>query len=436
MSKKTRGKKVLFAFLFFGLSFFSCSKKEKATPHTKMSMGSDTKMEHKASNQKQGGKCEEVLYWYDPMHPWYRSDKPGKAPDCGMDLVPKCADEEEKEEHLIAISPQKQQLIGIKLTKAKEELIARKIRTVGIVAMDENRISAVQTKYQGYVERAFVNQTGNFIHRGQPLFTVYSPDLVSTQEELLLAKRAYKQLRESAFEGIEESSRRALEAARQRLRLWDITLAQIEKVERTGEIIKSLTVYAPRSGYIFKTHIAHGMTINPGMVLYEIADLSVVWILADLYEQDIPFVKPGQKAVATLDAYPGKKWTGKVSLIYPFVEEKTRTNKARIVFPNPKALLKPGMYASVEIHVPIGRRVTVPETAVMETGERQLVFVKKSKGAFEPREVVAGVSFEGKREILSGLKPGEEVVTAANFLLDSESRLKEALGGMHDRTHH
>lgn len=428
-SKKIRARRRELFLLLPLLFFFSCakgSKKEAKMPG--MALGSQTKSRggESPAKEKSGGK--KILYWYDPMMPNYKSDHPGKSP-MGMDMIPKYAEEEEGKGG-ITVSSTTQQLIGVQFASVRELPVARKIRTVGRVEVDESKLFTVHTKFEGWIEKLFVERTGDFVRRGTPLFQIYSPQLVSTQEELLLAKRATRTLETSTYSEIRESSFRTLQAARRRLRLFDISEREIRQIESSGKVLKSLTIFAPASGYVFEKMALEGMQVVPGMALYKLADLSTVWILGDLYEEDLPFVKPGQRAVATLNAYPGRKWVGKVSFVYPYLQEKTRTNQVRIQFRNPRGILKPGMYANVEISIPQGVRLVVPETAIVETGERQLVFVKSGKKRFEPREVVAGVSFDGKREVLQGLRAGEEVVTSANFLLDSESRLKEALQSM------
>ena len=349
---------------------------------------------------------KKALYWVDPMHPQYRSDKPGKAPDCGMDLVPVY------DEPKAAMPLQKQQLIGVQTGVAEVRTLGRSIRTVGRVAVDETRLSKVTAKFDGYIEKLYVNVTGQTIRRGQPLFSVYSPDLLATQQEYLLALRAAKE------------SPTLLAAARQRLLLWDITPAEIRELERSGAARKSVTIYAPAGGVVMNKMAVEGARIMPGEPLFEIANLDRVWIQADVYESDLPFIRRGASATTTLSYLPGRTWTGRVTFIAPTVDPMTRTVKVRSEFDNADGALKPDMFGDVTIEQPARRVVAVPDSAVLQTGTRNVVYVVKEDGAFESREVLVGTKSGGYYEIRGGLEEGEKVVTEANFLVDSESRLR------------
>lgn len=375
-----------------------------------------------------------ILYWYDPMHPSYTSDKPGIAPDCGMKLVPKYADEMEAMKDMapgtIRLSTEKQQMIGVRTEEAKIVSLKKTIRTVGRIDYDETRIARVHTKIPGWIEKVYVDYVGQIVKKGQPLFTIYSPELVATQEEFLLALKARGQLVESRFEEVARGAESLLASTRRRLELWDITDEQIERLARTGEVQKTLTLYAPVDGVVLKRNAYEQMRITADTNVYEIADLSTIWVYADIYEYEMPLIKEGQPATMKLAYFPGETFRGKIVYVYPYLEGKTRTLKVRMEFPNPDLKLRPDMYADVEIDVPLGKSLVVSEEAVIDTGMRQFVFVDRGNGYFEPRDVKLGLKVDDHYQILEGLKPGERVVTSANFLIDSESRLSAALGGM------
>ncbi len=330
----------------------------------------------------------------------------------------------------IEVSPEKQQLVGIRTTVVQFQPLVKKIRTVGIVGYDETKVAHVYTKVDGWIDKLFVNYTGKLVKKGQPLFTLYSPDLVSTQEEYLLALQAKESLGSSSFPEIRSGAASLLEATRRRLRLWDIAEEEIQEVERTGEPKKNLTIFSPLNGFVIKKEAFQGMKVMPDREIYTIADLSVVWVNADIYEFDLPHVRIGQKATITLSYFPGHQFTGRVSWISPVLDEKTRTTKVRLEFANHDFMLKPEMYANVEIEEQVGKRLAVPDEAVLDSGLRKVVFVDRGAGRFEPREVKLGGKFNGTYEILSGLSAGEQILASASFLLDSESRLREAMGAM------
>lgn len=375
-----------------------------------------------------------VLYWYDAMSPTHTYNKPGKAPD-GMDLVPKYADEEENVSSkmpvgTIKVSPQKQEMIGVRTETVQHEPLLRTVQTSGQIAADETRIAHVHVKINGFIENVFVDYVGQFVKKGQPLFTLYSPDLVSSEEEYLIAKRGEKSLSNSQFSEVSDGAKSLLRSARERLKLWDISEDQIKKLDETGEVSRTLTFYSPVSGFVMDRKAFPQTAVTPEMDLYQITDLSAVWVNADIYEYEVPFVKVGQKAVMQLSYYPGKSYTGKISYIYPTVDPLARTVKVRIEFPNPRLELKPQMFANVELNIDYGHQIVVPQEAVLDSGEKQYVFVAHKDGTFEPRTIQTGAKFEEKVAVLSGLKHGETIVTSGNFLIDSESRLKSAMGGM------
>jgi len=367
---------------------------------------------------------KKILFWVDPMHPAYKSDKPGKAPDCGMELVPVYADGAGPATSTVTgyanvkLTSDRQQLIGVQTGMTEMRWLGRSVRTVGRVAVDETRLYKITTKFDGYIEKLYVNVTGQQIRKGQPLFSVYSPDLLATQQEYLLALRVAKQ-----FPAL-------LAAARQRLLLWDVTPVEIRELERTGAARKSVTIYSPASGYVLNKIAVEGARVTPGDPLFEIANLNRVWIQADVYESELQFIRLGAPATTTLSYIPGRTWTGRVTFIAPTVDPMTRTVKVRSEFDNADGALKPDMFGDVVIQQPARHVVVVPDSAVLQTGTRSVVFLVKGDGTFEPREVSVGTKSEQFYEVRSGLTAGEKVVTQANFLIDSESRLKAALAQM------
>jgi RND family efflux transporter MFP subunit len=388
-----------------------------------------------ASPAKTSPAERKALYWYDAMNPQHTYNKPGKAPD-GMDLVPKYADEEDAAAQpnmavgTVKISSQKQQVIGVRTTTVKRETLVRTVDTTGQVAADETKIAHVHVKINGFIEDVFVDYVGQLVKKGQPLFTLYSPDLVSAQEEYLIAKRGDKYLSGSQFAEVSQGAQSLLRSARERLRLWDISDDQIRKLDDTGEVNRTLTFYSPISGFVMDRKAFPHTAITPDTDLYQITDFSTVWVNADIYEYEVPFVKVGQRAEIELSYYAGKSYSGKVTYIYPTVDPMARTVKVRIEFPNPNFELKPQMFANVHLNINYGNQVLIPQEAVMDSGEKQYVFLVHEGGVFEPRTVQLGAKFDGKVVVLSGLKPGETVVTSGNFLIDSESRLKSAMGDM------
>jgi Cu(I)/Ag(I) efflux system membrane fusion protein len=318
----------------------------------------------------------------------------------------------------VKLTSDRQQLIGVQTGMTEMRSLGRSVRTVGRVAVDETRLYKITTKFDGYIEKLYVNVTGQQIRRGQALFSVYSPDLLSTQQEYLLAMRAAKQ------------APSLLAAARQRLLLWDITSAEIRELERTGKARKSITIDSPANGFVLNKIAVEGARVTAGEPLFEIANLDHVWIQADVYESELQFIRLGAPATTTLSYLPGRTWTGRVTFIAPTVDPMTRTVKVRSEFENADGALKPDMFGDVVIEQPAREVVVVPDSAVLQTGTRSVVFVVKSDGTFEPREVSVGTKTEQVYEVRSGLAAGEKVVTQANFLIDSESRLKAALAQM------
>ena len=380
--------------------------------------------------------AEAKQLWTCPMHPSVIRSEPGQCPICGMDLVPLKQEQARVEESgveghgIVQIDPEKQQLLGVRTVAVERRPVGRVVRTVGIVATDEARQSEVQSKVSGWVEKLYVDKTGDLVKRGQPLLTIYSPDLVSTQEEYLVALRARDRLKASPFAEVRESGESLVRRARERLRLWDISEREIEDLETTGKVRKALTLYAPAGGYVLEKHVVEGMQVGPGMSLYRLADLSRVWVEAAVYEFEAPLVKVGQQARLTLAAQPGRIFQGRVAYIYPTVEATTRTLKARLEYANPALVLKPGMYADVEIAVPMETTLAIPVEAVLDSGARKVVFVEEKEGRFAPREVTLGPRAADYYPVLAGLEEGERIVASPNFLIDSESQFQAALEAM------
>ncbi len=329
----------------------------------------------------------------------------------------------------VQLSPERQQMIGIKFGSAELRHLEKVIRTTGRVDYDEKRLVTISPKIGGWVEELYVDFTGAYVKKGAPLLTIYSPELLSTQEEYLVALRAREEFRKSPFHEVASGGDSLAESARRRLKLWDISDQQIRKLEETGQPSKTLTLYSPYEGFLLEKMVDKGMNIMPGMALFRLADLSVVWIYADIYESELPLIRMGQSASFRIPYLPSESFTGKVIYIYPSLDPKSRTAKVRLEFPNKKGMLKPEMYADVEIRIDLGRKLAVPESAIIDTGLRQVAIIDRGSGNFEPKDVKLGAKVEDYYEVIEGLEPGERVVTSANFLIDSESKFKEALGG-------
>jgi RND family efflux transporter MFP subunit len=370
-----------------------------------------------------------ILYWYDPMHPVYKSDKPGVAPDCGMTLVPKYADEKDAgqlPQGAIVVPLEKQALAGVRTALVERKALAREIHTTAEIVADESRISHVHVKVSGFIDRVEVNSIAQLVRKGEPLFTFYSPDLMATEEEYLIAKRGDSTLGSAPFKEIAQGAQSLLESTRERLRYWDISEEQIRQLDQSGKASRTLTIYSPVSGFITDRKAFPQASITPDTEIYTISDLSNVWALADIYENEVPFVRVGQRVTFTLSYYPGKTYSGSISFIYPTVDPQTRTVKVRVQLANPGYILKPQMFADAQVHVDYGTQIAVPREAVVDSGTEQQVFVAQAGDIFVPRKVTLGATVDDQVVVLSGLKAGETVVTSGNFLIDSESRLKGA----------
>jgi Cu(I)/Ag(I) efflux system membrane fusion protein len=302
------------------------------------------------------------------------------------------------------------------------------IRTVGRVEFDEKRLATANTKIEGWIEKLHVDYVGRYVQKGEPLAEIFSPELVATQQEYLNTLRWANQGKgaseERAAMMLIKDAQTLVEAAKDRLRLWDITDEQIRKIEATGKPMRTLTVYSPASGYVLQKMAVQGMRVMPGEKLFDVVDLSSVWIVADIYEYELPLIKVGQMARIGLSYFPGKDFPSRLDYIYPSLAGETRTAKARFTIPNPEGALKPQMFTNVEIKINLGNRLAVPAEAVIDTGVRQIAYVDKGDGYFEPREVTTGLKVDDLVEVTGGIKAGEKVASSANFLIDSEAQLK------------
>jgi Cu(I)/Ag(I) efflux system membrane fusion protein/cobalt-zinc-cadmium efflux system membrane fusion protein len=359
-----------------------------------------------------------VLYYKSSMDPSFIATKPGKD-SMGMDLVAVYEGDPAANLDVIEVSGAVIQQSGVRVEKVERQRLTRVVRALGRAQVDEGRVSTVNTKFDGWIEKLWVDETGQKVKQGDPLFAVYSPELVASQEE-------YLQIRKSTAAG--PHSTHLLAAARQRLLQFDVPESFVRQIERSGEAQRRVVFRAPRSGFVIHKTAFQGTFVQKGASLFTIADLNALWVVADVYEFDAPWVFAGQKATIELDYLPGVMQEAKVDYVYPVLDEKTRTVQVRLVLPNPKVSLKPGMFATVRIHTePAGETLVVPDEAVIHSGERSVAFVSLGQGRFEPRELSLGVWGDGFYQVLEGLEEGERVVTSGQFLLDSESRLKEAV---------
>ena len=376
-----------------------------------------------------------IAFYRSPMDPAVHSDTPAKD-SMGMDFVPVYADQLETAGGSVAgravvrLTPERRSLLGVQSEEVRQMRIQKSLRTVGRITADERRLAHFHTKFEGYVEHLYVDYTGKYVQKGDPLLAIYSPDLVATQQEYLLALRAQKQLGSSSIPSVAQGGANLLEAARQRLLQWDIRPEDIAEVERTGTVKRTFDLYSDVSGFVVQLNVAHGARVMPADTLFTLADLSHLWVIADVYDSDLAVVRMGMQAEVALSSLPGKLWRGTVTNIAPTLEEKTRTVKVRVEVDNQGGLLKPDMFADVWLRADLGMGLVVPESAVVDTGERKLVFLDRPDGGLEPREIETGVRMPEGYQVVRGLSPGDRVVTAANFLLDSESSLKAALSAI------
>jgi Cu(I)/Ag(I) efflux system membrane fusion protein len=330
----------------------------------------------------------------------------------------------------VMLSPATQQTINVTYTTVRRAHLKRTIQTVGLLQMDEEKIAHVHVKVSGWIEKAFLNYAGQQIKKGQPLFTLYSPDLVSTEQEYLIALKGQKYLSKTPYTDVSSEADSLLSATRDRLRLWDVSDSQIRNLEATGKAARTMTLYSPISGFVMARNAYEQTYVTPQTDLYDIVDLSTIWVYADIFEYEAPYVHVGQAAQMQLSYFAGKTYRGKVTYVYPTLDPKTRTIKVRLEFQNPGYELKPDMFANVQLNVDYGTQILVPSQAVLDSGTRQVVFLAKPDGYFEPREITIGDQFNGEDQVLTGLKPGDKIAASGNFLIDSESRLGAAMQQM------
>lgn len=362
-----------------------------------------------------------ALFYKSPMDPSFISTKPGKD-SMGMELVPVFEGDPAANLDVIEVGGATMQKMGVRLAPVERAPLTRLIRAVGRVDFDETRIANVNMKFDGWIEKLYVNETGQEVARGDALFAVYSPELLASQEE-------YLQLLASGAEGPHSAHLRA--AARQRLLQFDVPEPFIKRIERNRKASRRVVVRSPKSGYVIHKTALEGSFVKKGASLYTVADLDALWVQADVFEYDAPWVVAGQKATVELDYLPGQIQEAEVEYVYPTIDSRSRTVQIRIALPNPEVALKPGMFATVRIHTqPVGETIVVPTEAVLHSGERSVAFVQRGEGLFEPRELSLGVRGDERYEVLDGLSEGELVVTSGQFLIDSESRLKEAVKKM------
>jgi Cu(I)/Ag(I) efflux system membrane fusion protein len=386
------------------------------------------------ADQEAGAQAEQskakILYYRNPMGLPDTSPVPKKDP-MGMDYVPVYeGGEPAASGPVVKINPDKVQKLGVRTESVELRELTRTVQAVATIQANERQLHTVSPKFEGWIQKLYVNTTGQSVRQGEPLLEVYSPDLVTAQQEYLIALKGVQAVKGASSE-VEASMRTLMDSALQRLRNWDISEAELQRLQQEGKARQSITLRAQASGVVMEKRAVAGMRFMPGEILYQIADLSSVWLLADVFEQDLGLVRQGQSVKIRVDAYPDQVFTGKVTFIYPTVMPETRTAKVRIELPNPAGRLKPAMYARVEIASgkARGKVLAVPDSAVLDTGTRQLVLVQRGEGAFEPRTVKLRMRADGYIEVLDGIKAGERVVVSANFLIDAESNLKAAVAG-------
>lgn len=328
----------------------------------------------------------------------------------------------------VHLSTERLQSIGVKYGTVVRKPVEDEMHETGNIAIDETRLYFVQTRFSGYMVKVFADATYKYVRKGQPLFTIYSPEVSAAEREYLIARQNAQKLSASSIAGVAAGAKSLLDTSLDRLRQWDIPQSEISRLESTGQAEQEIEIDSPASGYITERQAIPNLTVHPDTHLYTIADLSTVWVFAQVFQNDLGRVRVGEAAALTVDSYPGKTFRGRVDFIYPDIDMATRTARVRIAFANPSLLLTPGMFVNVALHVPLGMQTIIPAEGVLQSGTRQIVFVDRGDGYLEPREVQLGPEANGEYIVLKGLKPGERIVTSANFLIDSESQLQAAIG--------
>jgi len=393
--------------------------------------GSDSGSVTESGSPVVAGK-KEPLFYRNPMNAEITSPVPAKD-SMGMDYIPVYADSESNKSSAgtVEIDSMVVQNLGVRTAKAKKTTISRTVRAVGRVDFDEEKMTRLHPKVEGWIEEIWIDKTGQQVNKDDILLSIYSPKLVSTQQEYLLALNNLAALKQSPFEEIRRGAEDLVKSSRQRLQLLDVPEHQIRELEKNRQVKKSLHIHSPVAGTVINIGSRQGQHVSPGTELYMLVDLSQVWVYADIYENDLPWIKEGDEVEMTLASVPGKTFTGTLSYIYPYAESKTRTTKVRLVFDNRELLLRPNMFSEVVIRADSQPdAVVIPSEAVIRSGQETQVFVVRDAGKFEPRIVKLGIESEGRVAVLEGVEAGDEVVTSAQFLLDSESKLREATAKM------
>lgn len=381
------------------------------------------------------------------MHPFIIKDKPGTCPICGMELIkkidnapadgtPQTPEQKQQADMLghVSLSPTQRVMANVATVAAKQSTLNKEINAVGIVQYDQSRQAKVTAWISGRIDKLYVTSVGAYVSKNKPVADVYSPDLLATQQEYLLAIKSREQLKNSPIPSISQNGDGLVASSKQRLMLFGVKESQIAELEKAGKPNIRLPIYTPQSGVVIEKMVQQGQYVNTGDPLFNIADLSTVWVEIEVYENEFPNIHIGQSVEVRSQSFPGKPFTGRISFIYPFLDPKTRTVKARVEMPNPGMKLKPDMFVNAIIKVPLGSAIVVPVTAVIDTGKRQVVWVETSPGMFEPRDVQLGQQTDDKVQILSGINPGDKVAVSGSYLIDSESQLKG--GGSVDHSQH
>lgn len=397
--------------------------------------GGHSKLEHK------------VQLWTCSMHPFIIKDKPGACPICGMELIKKIdnppadgtaqtPEQKQQAEMLgqVSLSPTQRVMANVATVEAKKGILNKEINAVGIVQYDQSRQTKVTAWIAGRIDRLNVNTVGAYVAKDKPVAEVYSPDLLATQQEYLLAVKSREQLKNSPIPSISQNGEGLVSSAKQRLMLFGVKESQITELEKAGKPNIRLPIYTPLSGVVIEKMVQQGQYVNTGDTLFNIADLSTVWVEVEVYENEFPNIHLGQQVDIRSQSFPGKPFSGRVTFIYPFLDPKTRTVKVRVEMPNHGLRLKPDMFVNATIKIPLGSAIVIPVTAVMDSGKRQVVWVESSTGMFEPRDVLVGQRTDDKIQILSGINPGDKVAVSGGYLIDSESQLKG--GGAADHSQH
>jgi len=328
----------------------------------------------------------------------------------------------------VQISPQRLQSIGVKTGEVQRKFVEDEIRTTGNVTVDETKLAYVQLRFSGYIQKVFVDATYQYVRKGQPLFTIYSPEVVATEREYLVAKHNQQEVAQSTVPGVAAGAASLVDAAAERLTQWNIPQREIARLKSSGQVQQNLEIDSPVSGYITEREALPNKYAQPDTRLYTVADLSTIWVFAQVFQNDLGRLRVGDPATLTVDTYPGRTFAGRTDFIYPDIDMATRAARVRLIFPNPELKLTPGMFVNVDLKTPMGRQLVIPASGVLQTGTRQIVFVDHGGGNLEPRDVELGARVGDNFIVLKGLKVGEEIVTSANFLIDSESQLQAALG--------